>query len=44
MKLLFTPEALASYNDIKAKKPREAEQALDVIKSILKHPEEIIEK
>ena len=39
MKLLFTPEALSSYNEIKAAVPREAEQAKDVIKDILAHPE-----
>lgn len=40
MKLFFTPEALASYNDIKAHSPKEAEKALGVIKEILAHPEE----
>lgn len=38
MKLLFTPEALASYNELKAQRPQEAEQALEVIKDILVHP------
>lgn len=40
MKLLFTPEALASYNTLKAHQPQEAEQALDVIKDVLAHPQE----
>ena len=44
MKLLFTPEALASYNDIKARTPHEARNALDVIKEILAHPEDICGK
>lgn len=44
MKLLFTPEALASYNDIKARTPHEARKALDVIKEILSHPEDICSK
>lgn len=39
MKLLFTQEALASYNDIKIAQPREAELAKDIIKDILAHPE-----
>ena len=39
MKLLFTPEALASYNDIKAASPREAEQIKDLLKDVLTHPE-----
>lgn len=38
MKLLFTPEALASYNELKAQQPQEAEAALSVIKDILAHP------
>lgn len=38
MKLLFTPEALASYNELRAERPQEAEQALEVIKDILEHP------
>ena len=38
MKLLFTQEALASYNDLKAAKPREAELAKDILKDILVHP------
>lgn len=40
MKLLFTPEALASYNKLKAQRPHEAEQAVEVIKDILAHPRE----
>ena len=39
MKLLFTPEALASYNEIKGKALSEAEQIKDVLKDILAHPE-----
>jgi Txe/YoeB family toxin of Txe-Axe toxin-antitoxin module len=39
MKLLFTPEALASYNEIKASAQREAEQIKDVLKDVLAHPE-----
>ena len=39
MKLLFTPEALASYNELKTSKPRDAEQIKEVIKDILSHPE-----
>ena len=39
MKLLFTPEALASYNDIKALAQREADQIKDVLKDVLAHPE-----
>ena len=39
MKLLFTPEALASYNDIKASAQREADQIKDVLKDVLAHPE-----
>lgn len=38
MKLLFTPEALASYNELKAQHPQEAEEALAIIKDILAHP------
>ena len=40
MKLLFTPEALASYNKLKAQRPHAAEQAVEVIKDILAHPRE----
>ena len=39
MKLLFTPEALVSYNDLKTAAPREADQLKDIIKDILAHPE-----
>ena len=39
MKLLFTPEALAAYNDLKSTAQREADQVKDVIKAILSHPE-----
>ena len=39
MKLLFTPEALASYNNLKTSVPREADQAKEVIKDILVHPD-----
>lgn len=39
MKLLFTPEALASYNEIKASAQREADQIKDLLKDVLAHPE-----
>ena len=39
MKLLFTPEALASYDDIKAADRRGAEQIKDILKDVLAHPE-----
>ena len=39
MRLLFIQEALASYNDLKATAPRDAEQVKDIIKDILAHPE-----
>ena len=39
MKLLFTPEALVSYNDLKTAAPREADQLKDIIKDILAHPD-----
>lgn len=39
MKLLFTPEALSSYNDIKASAQREADLIKDVLKDVLVHPE-----
>ena len=39
MKLLFTPEALASFNALKSEKPREADQVRDIIKDILSHAE-----
>lgn len=38
MKLLFTPEALASYNELKALQPQEAEQVKDILKDVLAHP------
>lgn len=39
MKLLFTPEALSSYNELKSTSPRDADCAKDIIKDILAHPE-----
>lgn len=39
MKLLFTPEALAAYNELKASVPRESEQIKDILKDVLLHPE-----
>lgn len=39
MKLLFTPEALDSYNEIKSASPREAEQIKSIITELLAHPE-----
>lgn len=39
MKLLFTPEALASYNELKSAFPREANQIKDLLKDVLAHPE-----
>lgn len=39
MKLFFTPEALASYNEIKASAQREADQIKDLLKDVLAHPE-----
>lgn len=39
MKLLFTTEALSSYNELKSSVPRESEQAKEIIKDILAHPE-----
>ena len=39
MKLLFTPEALASYNGLKATAQREADQIKDILKDTLAHPE-----
>lgn len=39
MKLLFTPEALAAYNELKASVPRESEQIKDILKDVLSHPE-----
>ena len=38
MKLLFTPEALASFNELKLSAPRDAERVRDIIKDILAHP------
>ncbi len=39
MRLLFTPESLTSYNEIKVSTPREADQLKDVLKDVLAHPE-----
>ena len=39
MKLLFTPEALDSYNEIKSASQREADQIKDILKDLLVHPE-----
>lgn len=39
MRLLFTPEALASYNEIKSTSYREADLVKDILKNILTHPE-----
>ena len=39
MKLLFTPGALSSYNDIKATAQREADLIKDVLKDTFAHPE-----
>ena len=38
MKLLFTPEALASWDDLKRTSSRETEQVREIIKDILAHP------
>lgn len=38
MKLLFTPEALTSYNELRTSNSREAEQVKDIIKDIMSHP------
>ena len=38
MKLLFTPEALSSFNELKTSNSREADQVKDIIKDILSHP------
>ncbi len=38
MKLLFTAEALSSFNDIKKTHPREAELVKEVLKDMLAHP------
>ncbi len=40
MKLFLTPDALASYNELKSRAPREAEQIKDMLKEILSHPED----
>jgi Txe/YoeB family toxin of Txe-Axe toxin-antitoxin module len=39
MKLLFTPEALASYNEIKTASPREASLIKDILREVLSHPD-----
>ncbi|MBO4670545.1 MAG: type II toxin-antitoxin system YoeB family toxin [Bacteroidales bacterium] len=39
MKLLFTPEALASYNELKSTAPREADLIKDILKDALSNPE-----
>ena len=39
MKLLFTPEALDSYNKMKSAYQREADQVKDILKDLLAHPE-----
>jgi len=39
MKLLFTPEALASYNKLKDTSPKEAESIKDILQDIVSHPE-----
>lgn len=38
MKLLFTPEALSSFNELKTSNSREADQVKETIKEILSHP------
>ena len=38
MKLLFTPEALVAFNELKTSNSREAGQVKDTIKEILSHP------
>lgn len=38
MKLLFTPEALASFNELKTTKTREADLVKDVLRDILSNP------
>lgn len=38
MKLLFTPEALAAFEELKKSHPREVESVKDVLKDILAHP------
>ena len=39
MILLFTPEALAAYHELKSSTPREAESIKDILKDVLSHPE-----
>lgn len=39
MKLLLTPEALASFNTIKSEKPQEAVQIKAILKDIVAHPD-----
>lgn len=39
MILLFTPEALAAYQELKSSTPREAESIKDILKDVLSHPE-----
>lgn len=38
MKLLFTPEALASFSELKLSSSREVEQVKDILNDILEHP------
>lgn len=38
MKLLFTPEALVSYNEVKTAAPHDADRIKDILKDILLHP------
>ena len=38
MRLLFTPEALDSFNRLKSENSRESDQVRDIIKDILAHP------
>lgn len=38
MRLLFTPEALDSFNRLKSQNSRESDQVRDIIKDILAHP------
>lgn len=40
MKLLFTPEALESYQKIKLASQQEADKVKEILKEILLHPEE----
>ncbi len=39
MTLLFTPEALASYDEVKSASPRDAERIKEILKDTLLHPE-----